>query len=170
MAGQTIGVDSVRIGTENFELVSSDLNPATRLTVSKTLTNRFELIFSNNLDDYTTTWIVVYKPRRNLEFRVASLDNTDQTIEVRHRFTFGPGGQPAPGDAKTRAQSPSGGPQETVDAVVIGGEPDETTARLRSLLELAPGRTFDFRKWLRDHERIRRFYIDAGYLTARVIP
>ena len=170
MAGQTIGVDSVRIGTESFELVSSDLNPATRLTVSKTLTNRFELIVSNNLDDNTTTWIVVYKPRRNLEFRVASLDNTDQTIEVRHRFTFGPGGQPATGDAKTRAQSPSGGPQETVDAVVIGGEPAETTARLRSLLELAPGRTFDFRKWLSDHERIRRFYIDAGYLTARVIP
>ena len=50
------------MGTENFELVSSDPKPATRLTVSKALTNRFELIFSNNLDDNTTTWIVVYRP------------------------------------------------------------------------------------------------------------
>jgi outer membrane protein assembly factor BamA/autotransporter translocation and assembly factor TamB len=170
IAGQALGLDSVRIGTENFELVSSDLNPATRLTVSKTLANRFELIFSDNLDDNTTTWIVVYRPRRDLELRLASRDNIERTFEIRHRFTFGPGGPPPSGSAPANAVVRSAVPAEIVDTVAIVGEPDETIARLRPLLALTAGRTFDYRKWLSDHERIRQFYINSGYLTARVVP
>ncbi|MCX6537997.1 MAG: translocation/assembly module TamB domain-containing protein [Acidobacteria bacterium] len=170
VAGQAFGLDYVRLGSENFELVSSDLKPTTRLTVSKTLLTRFELIFSDNLDNNATTWIVVYKPRLNIELRVASLDNLERTVEVRHQFTFGPGGPAASGVAKSKAPARTAVLQETVASVSILGEPDETTARLRSLLGLTPGTTFDYRKWLADHERIRSFYNDAGYLTARVIP
>jgi outer membrane protein assembly factor BamA len=170
IAGQALGLDYVRIGSENFELVSSDPKPATRLTISKTLLSRFELIFSDNLDNNTTTWIVAYRPLRDVELRVASRDNLERTFEVRHQFSFGPGGSPAAGVAKVKGDARTVVPQETVDAVVILGEPDETVVRLRSLLALAPGRIFDYRKWLSDHERIRQFYIDAGYLTARIVP
>jgi len=40
VAGQSLGLDYVRLGSERFELVSSDLNPATGLTMSETLQNR----------------------------------------------------------------------------------------------------------------------------------
>jgi outer membrane protein assembly factor BamA len=169
MAGQVLGLEYVRIGSENFELVSSDPKPATRLTISKKLLSRFELIFSDNLDDNTTTWIVSYRPLRSVELRVASRDNVELTFEVRHQFVFGPGGSPAAAAAATDNVR-TVVPQETVDAVVIVGEPDETAARIRSQLALTPGRVFDYRKWLSDHDRIRQFYIDAGYLTARVVP
>jgi len=170
IAGQVLGLDYVRIGNENFELVSSDPRPATRLTISKTVLSRFELIFSDNLDNNTTTWIVSYRPLRDFELRVASRDNLERTFEVRHQFSFGPGGSPAVVVAKPAGEARTVLPQETVDSVVILGEPEQTVMRLRSLLALGPGRLFDYRKWLSDHERIRQFYIDAGYLTARIIP
>ena len=46
-AGQFLGFDSVVVGTtDDLALVSSDVDPALRLTVSKRLGNRFELVLS----------------------------------------------------------------------------------------------------------------------------
>jgi hypothetical protein len=51
LAGQYIGFDSVVVGTtDDLALVSSDVDPALRLTVSKRLGNRCELVFSDDLD------------------------------------------------------------------------------------------------------------------------
>ena len=57
-AGQFLGFDSVVVGTtDDLALVSSDVDPALRLTVSKRLGNRFELVLSDNLDDNELTWV-----------------------------------------------------------------------------------------------------------------
>ena len=56
-AGQFVGLDSVRVGSsDDLELVSSDVEPSTRLTVSKRFGQRFELVLSENLDDSELTW------------------------------------------------------------------------------------------------------------------
>ena len=55
-------------------------------------------------------------------------------------------------------------------AVDITGDAPQAVARLRSMLTLKPGDNFSYAGWRADHDRIRRFFIDAGYLTARVIP
>ena len=72
-AGQFLGFDSVVVGTtDDLALVSSDVDPALRLTVSKRLGTRFELVLSDNLDDNELTWVVIYRPRPGFEFRVVS--------------------------------------------------------------------------------------------------
>jgi len=42
--------------------------------------------------------------------------------------------------------------------------------QLQPLLKLRTGKTFEFAQWLADQERILRFYVDRGFLTARVVP
>ena len=70
-AGQFLGFDSVVVGTtDDLALVSSDVDPALRLTVSKRLGSRFELVLSDNLDDNELTWVIIYRPRPGFEFRV----------------------------------------------------------------------------------------------------
>ena len=72
MAGQALGLDNVRIGSESFELVSSDINPTTRLTLSKLFLDRFELVYSDNMENSTATWILIYRPRTNIELRASA--------------------------------------------------------------------------------------------------
>ena len=77
VAGQFIGLDTVSVGTEDIDLVSSDVDPATRLTVSKRLGTKFELVLSENLEENESTWIVIYRPISGYEFRLSSRENTD---------------------------------------------------------------------------------------------
>ena len=170
VAGQALGFDNVRIGSESFELVSSDVNPAKRLTVSKVFMDRFELVYSDNLDDNTYTWIIVYRPRAGIDLRVSQRDNLDYASEFRHRLTFGPGHSTTAGGAQARTFGRVDVPREIVTAVSIVGEPATTTARLRALLKLTPGKTFEYGQWLRDQDAIRKFFVDGGYLTARIVP
>ena len=70
LPGQFVGLDSVRVGSsDDLELVSSDVEPSTRLTVSKRLGQRFELVLSENLDDSELTWVIIYRPRPRYEVR-----------------------------------------------------------------------------------------------------
>ena len=72
VAGQFLGFDAVTVSTtDDLALVSSDVDPALRLTVSKRLGRRFELVLSDNLDDNELTWVIIYRPRPGFEFRVA---------------------------------------------------------------------------------------------------
>jgi outer membrane protein assembly factor BamA/autotransporter translocation and assembly factor TamB len=170
MAGQALGLDNVRIGSESFELVSSDVNPTTRLTLSKLFLNDFELIYSDNLEKDSATWILIYRPRSNIELRASSRDNLDRVAEFRQSLAFGPGGSATRGAATVRPNAPREAPREVVASVDITGEPPQTVLRLRPLLKLKPGGEFSYTDWRGDHDRIRRFLIDASYLTARVLP
>lgn len=170
VAGQALGLDSVRIGAESFELVSSDVTPTTRLTLTKTLLDRFELVYSDSLEDNTATWIVIYRPGAAIELRALSRDNLVRTGEFRHRVSFGPGGtRRAQGRGAGGAIAPPA-VRETIAAVTITGEDPATAARLRTLLRQKVGRAFDFAEWMRDHDRIRRYFVDAGFLTVQVVP
>ena len=164
MAGQFVGLDSVRVGSEDLDLVSSDVNPATRLTVSKRLGTKFELVLSENLEDNESTWIVIYRPISNYEFRLSSEENTTQGLEFRQEITFGPGVS-SHGRAKSVALV-----HEKVGAVTITGDPGFRDDEVLAGTKIRAGDRFDFREWLDDRERIARFYAGRGYLTARIVP
>jgi len=104
LAGQMVGLDSVQLGRGDFELGSSDVNPAMRLTVTKSVSARSRLILSQDLDNNKLTWIVVMVPRRGYEIRVSQRDNLEEVVEFRQELLFGPGVSP-PSTAGTSKRS-----------------------------------------------------------------
>ena len=127
VAGQFLGFDSVVVGTtDDLALVSSDVDPALRLTVSKRLGNRFELVLSDNLDDNELTWVIIYRPRPGFEFRAISRGGSEFTGEFRQEVPFGPGVSP-PRIASRRQAAP-----ERIQDVTVSGEPGLPEAEVLS--------------------------------------
>ena len=94
LAGQMVGLDSVQLGRGDFELGSSDVNPAMRLTVTKSISARSRLILSQDLDNNKLTWIVVLMPKRGYEVRLSQRDNLEEVVEFRQELLLGPGVSP----------------------------------------------------------------------------
>ena len=164
VAGQFVGLDSVSVGTEDLDLVSSDVDPATRLTVSKRLGTRFELVLSENLEENESTWIVIYRPVSGYEFRLSSKENTKEAVEFRQEITFGPGVRP-----RTRVRAATV-VQDKIRSVVLAGEPGFSAEQVLAGTKLREGDRFEFRAWLEDRDRIVQYYWDREYYTARVVP
>jgi outer membrane protein assembly complex protein YaeT len=169
VAGRAVGLDTLRfergIGGEVGDLgdVASETDPTARLTLAKNLSPEVRLLLSHNLKrSGGLTWIVGHQPRPNLDLRAVSRDNRDRAYEVRHQVSFG-GPNVAPA-------SRSSAPQPRVQAVRITGHPAFPSTDLVKRLRLVEGRRFDFRTWRDDRDRLTRFYSDAGYLEARIIP
>ena len=164
VAGQFVGLDTVSVGTEDLDLVSSDVDPATRLTVSKRLGTKFELVLSENLEENESTWIVIYRPVSGYEFRVSSSESTKQAIEFRQEITFGPG-------VSTRTRPRAAAVfHDKVRSVSLAGEPGFSAEQALADTKLRQGDRFEFRAWLEDRDCIARFYWDREYYTARVVP
>ena len=98
-AGKFVGLDSVRIGAADLDLVSKDVSTAQHLTVQKSLGSSFDLIFSDNLEDGSVTWVLVWKPIPLNEIRASSVEDGTRTLEYRRSVVFGPG---SPGGADAR--------------------------------------------------------------------
>ena len=152
VAGQFVGLDTVSVGTEDLDLVSSDVDPATRLTVSKRLGTKFELVLSENLEENESTWIVIYRPVSGYEFRLSSEENTKEAFEFRQEITFGPGVPP-----RTRARAATV-VQDKIRSVALDGEPGFSAEQVLAGTKLRQGDRFEFRAWLEDRDRIVRFY------------
>ncbi|HZA37013.1 MAG TPA: translocation/assembly module TamB domain-containing protein, partial [Vicinamibacterales bacterium] len=164
VAGQFVGFDSVSVGTEDLDLVSSDIDPATRLTVSKRLGTKLELLFSENLEENESTWIVIYRPLGGYEFRLSSEENTREAVEFRQEITFGPGVRP-----RTRVRAATI-VQDRIRSVALDGEPGFGAEQVLAGTKLRQGDRFEFRAWLEDRDRIVQYYWDREYYTARVVP
>jgi outer membrane protein insertion porin family len=164
-AGQFLGFDAVTVSTtDDLALVSSDVDPALRLTVSKRIGRRFELVLSDNLDDNELTWVIIYRPRPGFEFRVLSRDNTEFTGEFRQEFQFGPGVS-SPRTPPRRRQA-----SDRVADVTVSGEPGFAPADVLTATSLRAGDEFDFSRWLEDRDRIAGLYQQRGYFAARIVP
>ena len=128
VAGQFLGFDSVVVGTtDDLALVSSDVDPALRLTVSKRLGNRFELVLSDNLDDNELTWVIIYRPRPGFEFRAISRGGSEFTGEFRQEVPFGPGVSPP--RIASRRQAVRNGSRH----VTVSGDPGLPEAEVLSV-------------------------------------
>ncbi len=165
VAGQFLGFDAVTVSTtDDLALVSSDVDPALRLTVSKRLGRRFELVLSDNLDDNELTWVIIYRPRPGFEFRVLSRDSTEFTGEFRQEIQFGPGVSPPRSPARRRVAL------DRVAAVTVSGEPGFAPTDVLSATSLGAGDEFDFTRWLEDRDQIARLYQQREYFAARIVP
>jgi outer membrane protein assembly complex protein YaeT len=167
VTGRALGLDTLRVDrgfdTDEFRadpgLVATDVDPSTRLTLSKRLRANVELVLSQSLrESGGLSAIVSYKPRRNIELRAVSRDNVDRSFALRHEITFG-----GLGDAAVAAA-----PQPTVSAVTISGTPGRPSEDLLSQLDLKVGDTFNFNDWQKDLESLRTAYHDLRFYEVRV--
>ena len=165
-AGRFVGLDTVRIGAADLDLVSKDVSTAQHLTVSKSLGSAFELIFSDNLEEGSLTWVLVWKPTSVNEVRLSSVEDGTRAIEFRRSLVFGPG-SPVRSAAGLRK---AGEPRPVVEAVRISGTPGFSEKEVLSKLELDTGNHFDVRRWIEDRHRLEQFYLDRGYHRVRIVP
>jgi outer membrane protein insertion porin family len=165
-AGKFVGLDSVRIGSADLDLVSKDVAIAQHLTVQKSLGSSFDLIYSDNLEDGSVTWVIVWKPVPLNEIRVSSVEDGTRTLEYRRSFVFGPGSPEGGGRGRLVTEQP----RATVDAVQITGTPGFTDAEVSDQLELQAGNRFDVRRWIEDRYRLEEFYLKRGYHRVRIVP
>jgi outer membrane protein insertion porin family len=165
LAGQMVGLDSVQLGRGDFELGSSDVSPAMRLTVSRMLNDRSRLVLSQDLDNNKLTWILVFVPRRGFEIRLSQRDNVEEVIEFRQEIGFGAGtSPPVRPDTGRRRRGPR------VASLEFTGNPGRPASELEEVVKLRPSRTFDVRTWQLDRERLEAFYRDRGFAVARIVP
>src|SRR5262249_30438935 len=136
------------------------------LTVSKSLGSSFEVIFSDNLEEGSLTWVLVWKPTTSNEIRLSSVEDGTRAIEFRRSMAFGPGGPVRPTTARLAASEP----RAIVAAVRITGTPGFSEKAISGELELGAGNTFDIRRWLEDRHRLEQFYLDRGYHRVRIVP
>ena len=164
-AGRFVGLDTVRIGAADLDLVSKDVSTAQHLTVSKSLGSSFELIFSDNLEDGSLTWVLVWKPTAVNEIRLSSVEDGTRAIEFRRALVFGPGSPLRPATRKRAADDS----RTIVEAVRITGMPGFSEKEVAGRLELDAGNRFDVRRWIEDRHRLERFYLDRGYHRVRIV-
>ena len=88
-----------------------------------------------------------------------------EAIEFRQEITFGPG---VATRSRVRAAAVV---HDTIRSVSLIGDPGFSTAGgPNRQSRLQPGDRFEFRRWLRDRDRIVQYYWDRQYYTARVVP
>lgn len=173
-AARAVGLDTLRLerggGLEALRsepsLIAGEVDPSSRLTLSKSLSRYVEVVLSQDLrESGNLTWIVSALPRRGFEARAVSRDDRSRSYEVRHDVSVGRA--PTPTRAPTLVTPPPTR-VERVAAVRFAGSPGVAERELTSLLKLGRGDLFDFYRWQSDRDRLRRFYLDRGYLEARV--
>ncbi|MEP7117162.1 MAG: translocation/assembly module TamB domain-containing protein, partial [Acidobacteriota bacterium] len=166
-AGRAIGLDSAQVGRglgsagSSFDLLATDSDPSTRLTVSKQLRRDVELVFSRSLRDANDiTWIAIYRPLKAIEIRGTTLDDNGRSYEFRNELNFG-GGRAA----RTTTER---APAPRVSAVTWTGETGFDESELRRHVKLEPGDRFDFYRWQQDQDRLAKWYHERGFLEARI--
>ena len=143
-------------------LISSDANPAQRLTFSKRVFPDLEVIVSQSLrESGDVTWILSWQPIDGLELRFVQLDDEDKSYEVRHDIAFG-GGVKRPRKARQRRES-----VRTVAVTTTGAISEATCAiavedRARAIASTSTtGRTTAI--------ACSRWLLDNGYYEGRVV-
>ena len=166
-AGRAVGLDSAQVGRglggagSSFDLLATDSDPSTRLTVSKQLRRDVELVLSRSLrDSNDLTWIAIYRPFKAIELRATTLDDNGRSYEFRNELNFG-------GSDVARRPATERTPPPRVSAVRWTGAAGFPEDELRGRIKLAEGDRFDFFRWQQDRDRLAEWYHDRGYLEAR---
>ncbi len=170
VTGRAIGLDAFRVERGDFEdrdfrddpslLGANRTDPATRLTLSKRLSDRVELTVSQNLrESGKTTVIISYFPTRNIEVRGLSRDNATASLGIRHQISFGGGTSRPPSERRVRPR---------VSAITLDGVDPAIEQEVRGQISLDPGDEFDFLVLQRDVDRLRDRFKAQGHFEARV--
>ncbi len=166
VTGRAIGLDSLRVERgfnvddvrQDPGLIAENIDPATRLTLSKQVSADVEVVLSQGIGQGALSGYVTYRPLGGVELRGTSLDNTDRLFSVRHDLSFGGG------LARTAPPREYG----DVSTVTFDGVPAADQPALGTRLALNGGDRFDFISWRDDVDRLRAWYREQGFLEARV--
>lgn len=157
-AAKSLGLESVKI---DASLVSAHENPRARVTVGQHITRTFELVFSQDLKDARNrTWIMNYNPLQNVNFQGVKRDNNDYNFALRHELLFG-------FDKKRKKISQDRLIKESfiIEKILFEGNLSVQEKKIRSHLDLAEGKRFNFHKFQESLSRIKRFYRKNNYLS-----
>ena len=175
VTGRAIGLDAFRLERGDYIdrdfrerdfqedpalLGNNQLDPTTRLTISKRLSDQVEVTVSQNLrESGKTTFVISYLPRHNVEVRALSRDNASVSLGIRHQVTLGSGSATRPIERRVRP---------TVTEVRFAAADPLIEQEARRHLRLGPGDQFDFLVLQRDIDRIREAFHGQGFQEARV--
>ncbi|MEO8678764.1 MAG: translocation/assembly module TamB domain-containing protein [Vicinamibacterales bacterium] len=175
VTGRAIGLDAFRVEQGSYSdrdfrnkdfqedptlAGNNKLDPTTRLTIGKRLSDQVEVTVSQNLrESGKTTFIISYLPKHNVEIRALSQDNATLSIGIRHQVTLGPGSASRRVERRVRP---------TVKAITFVNVDPQLEAESRNHLRVKPGDQFDFLKLQRDIDRLRESFHTRGYYEARV--
>ncbi len=150
------GLSDVRIEPS---LIANETNPGARLTVGQDLTDRLKLIYSTDLaDNSDQIWVARYDVTRR--FRTNAVSQGDGSYRFDFQHDVRKGGRPAPGRlVRTRP---------TVASLNVVGADVLPEARLRKLLGLEAGKSFDFFDARDGVTKIEKALQEQGHLQARV--
>ena len=171
-ASRAVGLDTIRLGgidTPNLRNdpteTETDLDPTTRLTFGKSLRPGLNLTFSQSLrDSDAQAWMVDYELRRGVELRLITDDDDLRSYGFRHDLAFGVNGRPIRPGAVVREEVFVA----RVTAINVSADSAVPEERVRAVLRLTPGDTFDFADWQDDRDRVEELYLAEGYLTPRI--
>jgi len=170
-AGRAVGLDTLRLGgleqaegIADLTAVATVVDPTSRLTFGKGLGSNINITFSQSLrDSEAQTWIVEYLPTRRFDVRLVSDDQNLLSSGFRHEFLVGAGATTTSSSTATQRR-----PDQKIAEVRITGDVAFPEGRIRSLLKLGPGDTFDFARWQDDRDRLEDFYHRNARLAARI--
>src|SRR4029453_12776562 len=94
-----------------------------------------------------------YLPTRRFDVRLVSDDENLLSSGFRHEFLVG-----AAATTTSSATSTDRRPDQHIAEVRISGDLAFPEGRIRSLLKLGPGDTFEFARWQHDRDRLQAFY------------
>ena len=160
IAGQAmadLGLDYVRIGSESFELVSSDVDAHHTPDAVEDAPQPFRTgLLGQPRQQHGHLDRRVSSARRHRAARVVARQS-DRAVEFRHQFAFGPGGTPTP-DAPKSGERPTA--RDPVSKLSRRSTSWASRRRRRHgsgrCSSSSRGRTFDYSEWMRDHDRLRR--------------
>jgi outer membrane protein assembly factor BamA/autotransporter translocation and assembly factor TamB len=167
LLGHQVGFDVVRlergVGEDLFgpdpALVAGETDPAMRLSLTKRLGARVELVLSQNLREAgRVTWIGTYRPERTLELRAVARDDESRALALSQRLALG----------EPPRRTGAGTPAPRIVDVTISAAPGVAEREVRDRLRLGPGDRFDFFRWQADRERLEQWYRQRGFLEARI--
>ncbi|MCP5054141.1 MAG: hypothetical protein GY940_43640, partial [bacterium] len=175
IAGEKIkkfsGIDSVRIDT-------SQEDKEARLTFSERLARQLELVVSQSLKDtQKRSYIIRYDPFRNVGLEAEKSSDNQYGLSFNHHFFFDPG---KTNSADKNANGPGKGPEAepafkknpVIQAVhLMGtGKLKKLKEQLRKLMKQREGKRFNYYRFNRDLEAIKRFYRNRHYLGVEIRP
>jgi hypothetical protein len=154
---QATGLSEVRIEPV---LIANETDPTARLTVGQNVTDQVKLIYSTNLaDSNDQIWVAEYDVTRRFQMRgVRERDDDSYRADFRHDVRFG--GDPAP--RRQLRERP------TIASLTVSAAAGLDEAGLRKLFKLKVGDKYEFFTARAGVERVEAYYLDAGYLQARV--
>jgi outer membrane protein assembly factor BamA/autotransporter translocation and assembly factor TamB len=171
-AAEAIGLESVSVGTPDLDLMSGDIDAQTALNIRKAISRQVDFLFSQDLQDDEYSWMLIYHPRRSLQFRLLSREDREASLEFRQEMELAR--PPASAITRTARAIP---PQDRVrpatpkvSSVRITGTPGVPEAQVVDQLSVRTGDRFDSWKWRRETERLEAFYRARERFSAVVRP